>query len=304
MRVRWQRRARVFVPAGQRPWCTTHAALPIADHVEGDRYRVYVSGRDDRNRAHIGFFEFGLAAPGDLLRLSDAPVLSPGRLGTFDDAGVTGSCLVVHEGLTHLYYTGWSLGSTVPFYLFVGLAVSEDGGTSFRRVSESPLLDRDPVDPYLTASPWVLVEDRRWRMWYVSGTAWTPGVPPQHHYHIKYAESADGIHWTREGRVAIDYGGPEEYAIARPCVLKQGGRYRMWFSARGQAYRLGYAESGDGQSWVRQDADCGLVPSENEWDSDMIAYPVVFEGSGRLHMLYNGNGYGRTGVGYAVESRD
>jgi hypothetical protein len=139
-------------------------------------------------------------------------------------------------------------------------------------------------------------------MWYVSGTGWTEGVRPQHHYHIKYAESGDGIHWTRDGRVAIDYAGPEEYAIARPCVLKQGSLYRMWFSARGQAYRLGYAESYDGISWARKDADGGLVPSDGDWDSEMIAYPLVFEHSGRLHMLYNGNGYGRSGVGYAVQS--
>ena len=302
MSATWHRRARVFVPASQRPWCMTHAALPIADRVEADRYRVYVSGRDDRNRAHIGFFELDLAAPGDRVPLSDTPVLSPGRLGTFDDSGVTGSCLVIHGGLKYLYYTGWSLGVTVPFYLFVGLAVSEDGGTTFRRVSEAPLLDRDPVDPYLTGSPWVMVENRRWRMWYVSGTAWTPGDRPQHHYHIKYAESGDGIHWTRDGRVAIDYASPEEYAIARPCVLKQGSLYRMWFSTRGEAYRLGYAESYDGISWARKDADGGLTPSDGDWDSEMIAYPLVFEHSGRLHMLYNGNGYGRSGVGYAVQN--
>lgn len=302
MSAGWRRSGRVFVPAGERPWCATHAALPIADPVGDDRYRVYVSGRDDRNRAHIGFFELDVTAPHTPLQLSDRPVLSPGHLGAFDDAGVTGSCLVTHRGRKYLYYTGWSLGVSVPFYLFVGLAVSENGQDSFRRLSEAPILERDTVDPYLTASPWVLIEGRRWRMWYVSGTSWTlEDGQPRHHYHIKYAESVDGIHWRREGRVAIDYATPEEYAIARPCVLKQGGLYRMWFSARGAAYRLGYAESHDGLTWLRKDDEGGLAPSEDGWDSEMIAYPVVFEHHGRLHMLYNGNGYGRSGVGHAVQ---
>jgi hypothetical protein len=124
---------------------------------------------------------------------------------------------------------------------------------------------------------------------------------PRHHYHIRYAESADGVHWHREGRVAIDYASPGEYAMGRPCVVRQGGLYRMWFSARGAAYRLAYAESPDGLTWTRKDAEGGLPPSVQDWDSEMTAYPFVFEHGGRLHMLYNGNGYGRSGVGHAVQ---
>ena len=33
--------------------------------------------------------------------------------------------------------------------------------------AEAPILERSEVDPYLTASPCVLVENRLWRMWYV-----------------------------------------------------------------------------------------------------------------------------------------
>jgi hypothetical protein len=36
----------------------------------------------------------------------------------------------------------------------------------------------------------------------------------------------------------------------------------------------------------------------------MIEYPCVFERMGRLFMLYNGNGYGKSGVGLAVLDRD
>jgi hypothetical protein len=34
----------------------------------------------------------------------------------------------------------------------------------------------------------------------------------------------------------------------------------------------------------------------------MQAYPVVFDHLGVRHMLYNGNGYGETGIGYAVRA--
>jgi hypothetical protein len=82
--------------------------------------------------------------------------------------------------------------------------------------------------------------------------------------------------------------------------VREDGLYRMWYCFRGPSYRIGYAESRDGLSWRRQDAEGGLLPSEGGWDSEMTAYPFVFDEGGRRFMAYNGNGYGRTGVGLAV----
>jgi hypothetical protein len=138
-------------------------------------------------------------------------------------------------------------------------------------------------------------------MWYVSGTGWEiKEGRPHHRYHIKYAESADGIHWERKGIVCIDYQSPEEYAFARPCVLRSEGIYKMWYSCRGQSYRIGYAESLDGIEWTRRDNESGIDVSPLGWDSEMVAYPYVFENRGAHYMFYNGNDYGRTGIGLAV----
>jgi hypothetical protein len=193
------------------------------------------------------------------------------------------------------------LGVTVPFYLATGLAVSDDGGATFRRFSQGPLLERNDVDPFLTASPFVMIDDGLWRMWYVSGSAWTVvnGLP-RHSYHIKYAESHDGREWTRSGLVCLDYASEHEYAFARPYVRYDHGRYRMWYAYRGHRYRIGYAESTDGLTWVRKDQERGLDPSGSGWDSEMVEYPWLFEQDGREYMLYNGDDYGRSGVGLAV----
>jgi hypothetical protein len=266
-------------------------------------HRVYFASRDCHGRSHIGFGGLSLDPRVGLDDISPEPVLSPGVLGTFDDAGVTPACLVQHEGRRFFYYTGWTLGLSVPFYLNVGLAVS-DGGEPFRRLSPAPLLDRCDVDPYLTAAPWVLVEESAWRMWYVSGTAWEiVDGRPRHKYHVKYAESRDGLRWTRDGIVCLDYTG-DEYAFGRPCVLRDSalGLYRMWYSVRGAAYRLGYAESSDGIVWRRHDDRAGVLASSEGWDSEMIAYAMVFPHGDTLQMLYNGNGYGRTGIGLATLS--
>lgn len=295
---RWIKKGLLFAPEGNYPWLHSHAALPVVD---GNR--VYFSGRDRQGRAQVGFFETGPEFD-KVNRVSEHPVISLGPLGAFDDSGVTTSWIVNHEGKRYHYYSGWSLGVSVPFYFFVGLAISEDDGETYKRVSPSPILERNEVDPYLTASPCVLVEDGRWRMWYVSGTGWEmKDGRPQHRYHIKYAESRDGIEWKREGFVCIDYKSEDEYAISRPCVVRDGSLYRMWFASRGDSYRIGYAESEDGLNWTRKDEQSGIDVSASGWDSEMLAYPYVFEHEGDYYMLYNGNDYGKTGIGLAVLDR-
>jgi hypothetical protein len=137
-------------------------------------------------------------------------------------------------------------------------------------------------------------------MWYVSGTGWMhEGSSLEPCYNIRYAESEDGIHWERPGRLCIDYG-PDEHAIARPWVSRDDDCYRMWFAVRGVRYRIAYAESIDGINWTRADHVGGLTPSGQGWDSDMVEYPCMLDHQGRRYMLYNGNDYGKTGVGLAV----
>jgi hypothetical protein len=299
----WEKRGVLWDPPGPIDWAVSHAALPILDPIERDRHWLYFSARDEAGRASIGRAEVALAAGEiEVVAFDDEPVLGPGPLGAFDDSGVTSSCVHATGDRRYLFYSGWSLGVTVPFYFYCGLAVSEDGGRRFERVSAAPVLERNEVDPYLTASPWVLADERGWRMWYVSGSGWSRGAggEAEHRYHLKYAESPDGRSWSRPGTIAVDYADEGEHSISRPCVVRDGDRLRMWFAARGERYELGYAESDDGIVWRRDDELAGLKPSADGWDAEMICYPCVHVHDGFAYMLYNGNGYGRTGIGYAV----
>jgi len=298
--MRWKKLGLIFEPAGRSAWMVTHAANPVPRRLDAHRYRVYCTGRDEQGRGHIGYFEIDIRRPREVLDFSAEPVISPGPLGAFDDSGVVNACIVDHQGKEFHFHSGLSLGVTVPFYFFVALGLSEDRGGTVRKWSRGPLLPQNDVDPFLTGSPCVLVDEGKWRMWYTSGVRWTTeNGKPKHYYHIKYAESDDGLTWTRSGHVCLDFQG-EEYVIARPCVLKEHDRYRMWYSYRGASYRLGYAESEDGLAWVRKDDEVGIDVSPSGWDSQMIEYAWVFDHEGQRHMLYNGNEYGKTGIGLAV----
>jgi hypothetical protein len=293
----WIKRGRLFCPDGRVPWMRSHAANPAAEALGGGRFRIYFSPRDDRNRSSVGCFDWTTEDPHGAPQPGDRPVIGPGDPGVFDDSGTSMGCLVEVRGTRYLYYVGWNLGVTVPWRNSIGLAVSQNG-EAFRKVSRAPILDRSDVDPFSLSYPWVIVDAGVWRMWYGSNLTWGP-TPRDMRHVIKYAESADGIVWVRRGHVAIPLGALGEWAVARPCVLREGDLYRMWYSTRGEQYRLGYAESRDGIGWVRKDAEVGIDVSEAGWDAQMIAYACVFAWNGRRYMLYNGNGYGETGIGLA-----
>jgi len=297
--MEWIKKGLIVQATGKLGWMVTHATVPFAENIGEDLCRIYFSGRDRLNRSLIGYAEVNLNEPQNILYITEKPVLGLGALGCFDDNGVTPSWVVDHEGSKYLYYIGWNRGSTVRMSLIAGLAISHDGGKTFTRYSKGPLLERTDMEPLsILTAPCVLIEGDLWRMWYVSGVEWVHKDLPR--YNIKYAESEDGIHWERKGVVCLDFKSKNENALARPCVIKEDGIYKMWYSYKGESYRIGYAESEDGVTWARKDEEAGIDVSESGWDSQMIEYAFVFKHKDKKYMLYNGNDYGKEGIGLAI----
>lgn len=298
----WKKLGRVFDPVRLTKYELTTAMTPVVqvlDETSGT-VRVFYSPRDRANRSQVRSFDFSVLNPGSILGESASSLLVPGKIGAFDDAGVTLGSLVSVSGKSYLFYTGWNLTVGVPYNNSIGIAEYVSG--AFSRLGDGPVMTRTLNEPYSCASPFVMFEDGRFRIWYASMDRWheEPNGQYKHYYNIKYGESRDGIHWTRRAVVAIDYANPGEYAFGRPFVLNDDGTYRMWYSVRGDSYRIGYAVSIDGVRWERQDARAGIDVSESGWDSEMIEYPWVFDVAGQRYMLYNGNGFGKTGIGLAV----
>lgn len=308
--MKWIKKGLIYKPTGNLEWSKTHAQIPIADKIDNERLRIYFGTRDDQNRTLTTFVEVESDNPQNILYVHDKPILPLGRLGCFDDSGVMPSDIVNLNGKKFFYYLGWNVGSAVRYRVANGLAVSDDGGRTFKKVADGPIMDRNTFDPISVSTQCILIENGIWKTWYMSYTKWDliNGLA-EPFYHIKYAESGDGINWDRRNIVCIDFKSSDEGGIARPCVIKENDIYKMWYSYRkfsdyrinkNHSYRIGYAESADGIRWTRKDEYVRIDLSETGWDSEMIAYPYVYEHNGTLYMLYNGNGFGRSGFGYAV----
>ena len=52
--------------------------------------------------------------------------------------------------------------------------------------------------------------------------------------------------------------------------------------------------------WKRKDDEAGIDVSNNGFDSEMLSYPFAIVQEGKRFMLYNGNAFGKEGIGFAV----
>jgi predicted GH43/DUF377 family glycosyl hydrolase len=299
--MKWRKHGLVYNPDGELWWARSYAAIPTAE-VNGDAIRIYFTGLDESRFGRIGYVDVDAADPSRILAHSPEPILDLGAPGTFDDSGVNASSIINVGGRKFLYYIGWQRAERVPYLLFTGLAVSDDG-THFEKVSAAPILDRTDAEPFLRSAPCVIREGELFRVWYVSALGWIDvrGVSYPT-YVIRFADSTDGVEWRGNDHICINFENLDEFGFGRPWVIKDADRYRMWYSIRSRSapYRMGYAESPDGINWTRRDELIGIERSESGWDSEMVCYPCVVDAKGRRYMFYNGNRHGSSGFGYAV----
>lgn len=300
--IYWEKLGAVFNTAAQgAPWMKNSALTPTPFRLDEKTIRVYAGFRDEAGVSRIGYVDVSAQDPTSILGVSDAPVLDIGRAGCFDDNGVILGDVVAGPGGIYMFYVGFQLVAKAKFLAFSGVALSTDGGRSFARMSESPILDRAKGQSTIGAIHSARFEDGRWRLWYASGDDWEiiDGRPfPQ--YNIYYVEAQDLLDIPRRGRLCVDVEGAE-YRIGRPRVYRIDGEYYMYYTkgTTSGAYFPGLARSSDGVRWSRQDDELGIELSEDGWDSQALCYPALISVERKTYMFYNGNNMGFDGFGCA-----
>ncbi|MGZ3932991.1 MAG: hypothetical protein ACXVP0_17205 [Bacteroidia bacterium] len=298
-----ERKKLIFVPDGSLWWAKTHAMTPTID-VMDDRIRVYFSSLNEQMTGRIGFVDLDKKNPENVIHVSKEPVLDIGVDGTFDDNGVVPASVINYKGQKLLYYHGFQLvKKQVRFLMLTGLASSNDGGLSFSRNAAVPLLERNATDPFIRSLAHVVKEENNFKIWYNGVNEWTDvkgkKLPVGN---VRYLESGDPTDFSTAIPKQCLAPQAHEFSLSRPYVFKHSGVYKMLLSCRQRdtdSYKLGYAESADGQTWQRDDERLNVSGPCGDWDSDMICYTSLITLNGKHYLFYNGNGFGATGFGYA-----
>lgn len=291
------------------PWLKSHAMTPTPLLLE-DRIRVFYAGRSNHGQSLISYVDLDRSCPEKVIYVHQEPLFDVGDIGMFDDSGTICTCAIRDENTVYLYYTAYSMSVKVPYRNSIGVAVSHDGGNTFSRMFDGPIVDRTRFEPFFVISPWVLKIKDQWHLWYSSAEKWIMVEnKPESVYHIKYAKSSDGLVWEQKNETCIQPLNPEE-ANARPSVILEAGKLKMWFTYRGSrdfrdgidSYRIGYAEADVSTPtvWNRNSDPIELSNSVDNYDNLMQAYPAVIDCDDKKLLFYNGNGFGAEGFCCAI----
>tara|TARA_B110001452_G_scaffold210688_1_gene181120 strand:+ start:2421 stop:3353 length:933 start_codon:yes stop_codon:yes gene_type:complete len=304
----WIRKGLIYKTESDQNWNKTHCQVPTPFQIDENTLRLFYSTRDVNNRSSITFIDVSKKDVSKILNVSKNPVLNIGEIGMHDESGVMPSCFIKKDNEIYMYYTGWNIGGNVSYRTSIGLAISKDNGNTFIRHSNGPIIDRSIYDPCFACQPHVIFEQGKWRMWYLSCTKWEIiNNHPEPFYHVKYAFSENGINWVANGQISLDYN-DEIDAVGNPSVLKVNNEFKMYFSFRKAknyrtssraGYKLGVATSKDGIKFHFQKNSIKLLGKTENWEKEMNAYPHVININGEYIMFYNGNGFGKSGFGYA-----
>ena len=155
-------------------------------------------------------------------RWSEAPIIERNKINPFINTAPW--VLKEDEGYRMYYVSGteW-ISPDLPRYN-IQTALSDDGKNWIRNgeVAIDFLSGENAL-----ARPYVIKENNIYRMWFSSkGSFYLP----------QYAESEDGINWTRYEK-AVDLeptpNSPDEEMICYPIVLKNRGRHIMFYNGNG-----------------------------------------------------------------------
>ena len=313
---KWKKLGQLFDPTKvkTREWLKEFAQCTSV-LVFDDFVRVYFSCRPPKDAdgyfvSYTTFIDLNRNDLFKIVRIAENPVLELGELGTFDEFGVYPTCVIRINKIVYLYYAGWTRLVSTFSNVAIGVAISEDEGVSFKRLGKGPIMTRTLNEPFVISGPKVRVLDNKLYMYYLAGERWMIDEKGNTDviYKIRLATSDDGLNWVRSGINIIDPILENDECQAGPDVFNHNGKYHMYFSYRygldfrgnDRGYRLGYAYSFDGISWIRDDVNVGIELSKEGWDSTDMHYPHVFELDGNWYMLYNGNEFGKYGFGLAV----
>ena len=210
------------------------------------------------------------------------------------------SCTVRKDGVWHMWYTGQANGGSK-----IGYATSKDG-VRFTRVRREPVMvpERD-YEKLSVMNPYVRWDAKRsvWRMWYAAGETYEPNV-------LCYAESKDGLNWTKWDRnpmFAHGEGIVWDRDRVGACEVHPlpDGRWAMFYIGYSDidTARIGCAISPDGVTgWKRLAQNPIVAPDLGTWNGSACYKPSVVrdERNNRWLLWYNGRNGAPEYVGMAV----
>ena len=215
------------------------------------------------------------------------PIIPLGTNGEFDSVRNGAPSIIKKDSNYYMWYEGHN-GSLWR----IGMATSTDGKSWTKN---GPIIIDNSSDvgrPNLH-DPSVIYDNGMYKMWYVSST------PSVNEMHINYTTSEDGIHWSTPVISVLSSSLPwdSNKGVSTPSVLHINNKYQLWYAGNGNGdvWVLGYAESDDGQNWVKNSSPVLLNGHSISDSSPSViyrnnVYEMWYTGPISIYHVYSLNG--------------
>jgi hypothetical protein len=239
-------------------------------------------------------------------------VISRGELGTFDHDGIFPfHVFETRENRILGFICGWKRKMSVDIDMSIGISESHDGGNTFHRLGQGPILTANVNEPFLIGDPCVTLDAHgTYHMFYISGKDWLKSIEGtfERKYVVMHATSKNLFDWERDGSPILSNHISEE-AQAMPTVVEIAGVFHMFYAFRNvfdfrsnskNSYRLAHAYSNSLDGPWNVSAWSFPTESIEDWNDEMQCYPHAFIMNQNICLLYNGNAFGRFGIGILI----
>jgi predicted GH43/DUF377 family glycosyl hydrolase len=265
---------------------------------ESSSCRMWYLGSDGVNR-RIGH---AVSADGfSWTKKAVNPVMSP-TPGKWDDYSVREPS-VLRDGQTYKMWFA-SHNSATLWQMRIGYAESPDG-MNWQEYPDQVLGPNvsNAWESHSVTVPHVIKVGGIYKMWYAGGLDDVV-------FRIGYAESLDGINWTRPSpNPVLDLGPPgswDSVSLTIASVLLDNGTYRMWYGGTnnsGAILSIGYAVSSDGRNWSKYGQNPVITPGPpGSWDSVAIDPDYIEKIGSVFFMWYMGWDGSRMRIGLAISA--
>ena len=257
--------------------------------VLGTCFDVYVTRENGKYRMDFSWRAkdaLAVAFSDDGINWSEPIITLPADKNSGWEDMVNRNCVLKIGDKYKMWYTGQARG-----YSYIGYAESDDGLT-FKKVVDEPIIIPERAwEGFSVMNPCVLYEDGLYRMWYAAGETYEPNV-------LAYAESTDGINWTKSKInpifVADKENIYEQDRVGGCQVIKtEDMGYLMFYIGYENIDKaqICVARSDNGiTGWKKYEGNPIVSPDKGMWDEDACYKPSFLwnEETKQWMLWYNG----------------
>ena len=297
MNIQFQRIGRIFDPQAftTNEITLSHAANPVVIRIDETTYRIFFNSRDSNQRSSVYSFDF------DMKNQSLIPdtLRDQFLLGNTDGYFKDGVSLGSHFELDGVYWIGFMGWTNPPYKHWYGKIgrFKLDSNYDFEYMEEKPWFDLSTHDPISLSYPAVYFNKNVMHVWYGSTLSWDGGNGEMVHV-LKEKVSEDFVHFEDSNRF-VEWEMGKSQAFSRPSIVLVNDKFLMAYSVRGNLtkYQIGFGIVEENSAVVAHLTT--FSPSSSTWETEMVEYPYLISHNDEIYMFYNGNAYGKSGIGLA-----